>query len=321
MSALLSVTSLGVEKEGLWALRSIDFSQQSLQNIAIAGETGSGKSTLLKLVAGLEQPTSGQILFAGKKVIGPADQLVAGHPKIAYLSQQFELAKFLRVEQVLQYANAMNDHASARIFLICKISHLLNRKTNELSGGERQRIAIARLLIQKPKLLLLDEPFSNLDIVMKQILKAVIVDIGRKLKITCMLVSHDPQDSLSWADHILVLKEGRLIQQGTPKQIYKRPANTYVAGLFGIYSELNKALIEQFGIVTDARSIIVRPEDFRIVQPGESSVEGTIKEIQYRGDHRLLHVSLKNAHIYVRTVLSRFEVGDVISLAVNLRLG
>lgn len=321
MVPLLQVTSVGFEREGAWALRSIDFSQQPLQKIAIAGETGSGKSTLLKIIAGLEQPTAGQILFNSKKVIGTADQLVPGHAKIAYLSQQFELAKFLRVEQILHYANSLNDQTAARIFSICKINHLLARKTNELSGGECQRIAIARLLIQKPKLLLLDEPFSNLDRVMKQTLNMVIHDIGKRLKITCILISHDPQDTLPWADHILILKEGRLVQQGSPKKIYRRPINSYVAGLFGVYVELNKNLIEQFGIVTETKSIILRPEDFRIVQPGESSVEGEIREIQYKGDHHLLLVSVKTVPIYVRTVLSRFKLGDAVSLAVNSRLG
>ncbi len=317
MAPILQVTAVGYEREGRWALRSIDFSQKPLQNIAIAGETGSGKSTLLKIIAGLEQPTSGQILFNGKKVIGPADQLVPGHPKIAYLSQQFELAKFLRVEQILEYANSLNDQAAARIFSICKINHLLSRKTNELSGGERQRIAIARLLIQKPKLLLLDEPFSNLDMVMKQTLKAIINDIGKRLKITCILISHEPQDTLSWADHILVLREGKLVQQGSPKKIYKRPINTYVAGLFGVFSELNKTMIEKFGIVTDAKSIISRPEDFRIVQPGESTVEGTIETINYFGASRLLTVKVGKEPIYIRTTYERLREGDTIFLAAN----
>ena len=317
MAPILQVTAVGYEREGRWALRSIDFSQKLLQNIAIAGETGSGKSTLLKIIAGLEQPTSGQILFNGKKVIGPADQLVPGHPKIAYLSQQFELPKFLRVEQILEYANSLNDQAAARIFSICKINHLLSRKTNEISGGERQRIAIARLLIQKPKLLLLDEPFSNLDMVMKQTLKAIINDIGKRLKITCILISHDPQDTLSWADHILVLREGKLVQQGSPKKIYKRPINTYVAGLFGVFSELNKTMIEKFGIVTDAKSIISRPEDFRIVQPGESTVEGTIETINYFGASRLLTVKVGKEPIYIRTTYERLREGDTIFLAAN----
>jgi iron(III) transport system ATP-binding protein len=161
---------------------------------------------------------------------------VAGHPHVAYLSQQFDLPKFLRVEQVLDYVNSLSVNEAASIFSVCRIDHLLQRKTDQLSGGERQRIAIARLLVGRPTLLLLDEPFTNLDMVMKSLLKKVIDDIGKKLRITCIMVSHDPEDSLAWADEIMVLKNGKVIQQGTPHSIYREPVNEYVAGLFGAYN-------------------------------------------------------------------------------------
>src|SRR5690606_10088497 len=100
--------------------------------------------------------------------------------------------------------NVLSDESAQIVFEVCRISHLLGRKTDQLSGGERQRIAIARLLVSAPDLLLLDEPYSNLDVAYKRILQDVIRDIGRKLKISCILVSHDPADTLSWASKILV---------------------------------------------------------------------------------------------------------------------
>ncbi|MCA6414491.1 MAG: ATP-binding cassette domain-containing protein, partial [Cytophagales bacterium] len=213
---LLHVKAVSKQSEHRFLLKNITFSQSRLQRIAIAGETGSGKTTLLKIIAGLEQPNSGEVIFQSKKVEGPEETLVAGHPSIAFLPQYFELPKFLRVEQVLSYASHVSSGEANRLFRLCQIEKLLLRKTNELSGGERQRIALCRLLIGQPSLLLLDEPFSNLDMPLKSKLKDVIQNISTKLKITCLLVSHDPDDMLSWAEEIIVLKEGKVVQKGTP---------------------------------------------------------------------------------------------------------
>src|SRR6187549_1219231 len=222
---ILKLSNVGKQIDNAWVVKDFSFTQKKNQKIVIAGETGSGKSTLLKMIGGLVQPDAGTIFFEDKTVEGPNEKLVAGHSEIAYLSQHFELPKFLRVEQVLEYANSLSAKESSSIYRICQINHLLQRKTDQLSGGEKQRIAIARLLISKPKLLLLDEPFSNLDMVLRDVLKSVIDSITRKLRITCMLVSHDTVDSLSWADEIVVMRDGTLVQQGSPEEIYKNPIN------------------------------------------------------------------------------------------------
>ncbi|HEV8514028.1 MAG TPA: ABC transporter ATP-binding protein [Cyclobacteriaceae bacterium] len=314
---LLSVSGVTFGEEKNYVLRDIRFSQNQFQKIVIAGETGSGKSTLLKIIAGLEQPYSGEVIFENEKVKGPADQLVPGHPQIVYLSQQFELPKFLRVEQVLEYANQLKSTPEEKIFSVCRINHLLTRKTNELSGGEKQRIAIARLLIQRPKLLLLDEPFSNLDQIMKGILKEVIDDIGKKLKITCILVSHDPEDTLPWADEILVLKSGKIIQRGSPQEIYHHPISPYVAGLFGTFTMLNIDLIKKFGIKTSAKKIIVRPENFQLTAKGTKTVSGHVDKINFYGNHFLLEVLTKQQRIFVITN-NRLQPGEWVNLKLIL---
>src|SRR5690349_14976068 len=189
-------------------LGGVNFSLPKGRKLVVAGETGSGKTTLLKTIAGLAQADKGKVLFEGQRVLGPAEKLIPGHGGIAYLSQEFELPQHLRIEQVLEYANELPEAEAIALFRVCRIDHLMKRKTHQLSGGERQRIALAKLLIGAPRLLLLDEPFSNLDIIHKELLKSVIRDIGQKLGITCMLVSHDPMDTLSWAEEILVIKDG-----------------------------------------------------------------------------------------------------------------
>jgi ABC-type Fe3+/spermidine/putrescine transport system ATPase subunit len=311
---LLSVSGITFAEEKDYVLKNISFSQNQFQKIVIAGETGSGKSTLLKIIAGFEQPSSGEVIFENQKVKGPAEQLVPGHPQIAYLSQQFELPKFLRVEQVLEYANQLKRTPEEKIFSVCRINHLLQRKTDELSGGEKQRIAIARLLIQHPKLLLLDEPFSNLDRMMKGILKEVIDDIGRKLKITCILVSHDPEDTLPWADEIIVLKAGKIIQRGSPQKIYREPNSTYVAGLFGNYNLLDQAQAKKFRIKTATKKTIVRPENFRLVPKGPKTVSGKIDRVHFLGHYVMVEVLVKDQRFYVaseNTALVKEETVNV----------
>jgi len=314
---LLHVTGITKSGEAGFVLQNISFSLKEFQKIAIAGETGSGKSTLLKIIAGLVQPESGEVYFNDELVKGPGLLLVPGHPSIAYLSQHFDLQKFLRVEQILHYANSISSKEAAAIYSVCRIDHLLQRKTDQLSGGEKQRIAIARLLISKPKLLLLDEPYSNLDMVVKSILKSVINDIGKKLRITCMLVSHDPDDTLSWADEIIVLKEGKVVQLGIPRIIYQQPANEYVAGLFGTYNLVSPALLKSLSVKGYTKDLLVRPEHFRIAKKRDHR-GWQVTEVRFHGNTHELTVKYRQYQIHVSTVRTDFRVGDWVSI--NLRL-
>ena len=176
--ALLTVSGLSKDERGKAIVKDIYFTQRVFQKIAIAGETGSGKTTLLKMIAGLVQPDAGEIQFENKRVAGPYEKLIPGHPGIAYLSQHFELRNNYRVEEELEAVNKLTDKEADNVYRVCRIEHLLKRRTDQLSGGERQRIVLAGLLTTSPRLLLLDEPYSNLDAVHRNIIKSVINDIG-----------------------------------------------------------------------------------------------------------------------------------------------
>jgi iron(III) transport system ATP-binding protein len=269
--------------------------------MGIAGETGSGKTSLLKTIAGLAQ-AEGTVLFEGQRVLGPLEKLIPGHPGIAYLSQQFELPQHLRVEQVLEYANELPEEEVQELFRVCQIDHLMKRKTHQLSGGERQRIALTKLLIGRPRLLLLDEPFSNLDMIHKEVLKSVIQGIGKRLDTTCMLVSHDPLDVLSWADEILVLREGKPVQQGTPVQIYRAPGDEYVAGLFGKYN------------VVDGR--ILRPEQIGLFLSGQpGALKGRVDTAGFWGSfHEAVVVTESGLRLTVRMWGGGVRTGEVVYL-------
>ena len=216
-----------------FTLHEISFSMPKGEKIGLMGETGSGKTTLLKIIAGLIQPTSGSVIFENKKVKGPEEVLLPGHPRIGYLSQHFELLNNYYVEEILDMHNKTSDEAAAHLYKLCKIDHLLRRRTNELSGGERQRISLAKTLISNPSLLLLDEPFSNLDGINKKIIHQVLTDIFTRQHLSCIMVSHNPDELLTWADRLMILKEGKLLQLDETQTVRANPATPYVAQIIG----------------------------------------------------------------------------------------
>lgn len=301
-------------------LKDISFSLEEGENLVISGVTGSGKSSLLKIIAGLMQADSGEARFRSNRILGPDEKLIAGHPSIAYLSQHFELRNNYRVEELVDMANKKSPEKAARIIEICRVGHLLSRRTDQLSGGEKQRIATARLLLGSPELFLLDEPYSNLDPAHRQVMKDMIRDISREEDITCILVSHDPSDTLPWADRMLVLRNGEFVQEGSPEKIYQEPKDEYVAGLLGPYHLLPSAEALRTGLLVQAAtqsSLIARPEDFRVTEAGQGA-SATVRDIRFAGPRYHVLVRWQNMDI---TILSEqrpsCQPGDTIYLRLN----
>jgi iron(III) transport system ATP-binding protein len=228
----LVVKNIGKKHRDKWAVQDISFSIKKGEILAVVGETGSGKTTLLKMIAGLMQPTDGQIFYDNVKLKGPEEKLMPGHPKIAYLSQHFELLNNYLVKDFLEIKNKLDVSAANLIYEKCKITDLLDRKTSELSGGERQRVALAATLSTSPDLLLLDEPFSNLDAHHRTLIRNSLKEMIDELGLTVIFVSHDYFDLLSWPNKIIVLREGSISQLGDAQTIANSPQNDYVAGFF-----------------------------------------------------------------------------------------
>ncbi|CAN5615864.1 ABC transporter ATP-binding protein [soil metagenome] len=314
--ALLEVQHISKQLNGGLLISDISFEQKALQKIAIAGESGAGKTTLLKMISGHAQPDSGTVLFDGKKVIGPEEKLLPGHKEIAYLSQEHDLLHNYKVEELVWFENKLTHDEATTLFEICQIDHLLKRKTDQLSGGEKQRIALCMLLIKSPKMLILDEPFSNLDPIHTDTLKAVLEDITERLQITCTLTSHDPHDTLSWADEIIVMKEGKIIQQGTPETIYHQPVNEYVAGMFGRYNLLKPTIATMFGIGSNDDDVMVRPEYFTINTNG-NGVKGIIQKISFWGSFYEAEVLVGDVKIVVRMMGNEWKVGDEVYIDIS----
>jgi len=303
------------------ALDHIHFRQQKGHRVAIAGATGSGKSTLLKIIAGLSQPDSGQVVFEGSKVIGPEDKLMPGHKGIDYLSQHFELPSYYTVENILNYENRLEATKAQELYSLCRINHLLHRQTHELSGGEKQRIAMARTLISNPKLLLLDEPFSNLDLHHKRIIKEVITDIELALQVSFILVSHEPMDILPWANTILIMQAGKIIQQGTPAALYQQPNSFYVAGLLGNYNLLSyeEARLLDVPLIRnmEGKSVLIRPEHIRLESKSDNRAAATIVRSFFYGSFYEIAIEINNIKLLVRTEKMNFEVGETVTVRIE----
>lgn len=285
----------------------------SFRRLAITGETGSGKTTLLKIIGGLVQPDAGSVWLNGDRVLGPEERLLPGHPQIAYLSQHFELRNNYRLDDFLEMASKVGEREAHRLYELCQVDHLLQRKTDQLSGGERQRAALARLLTTRPRLLLLDEPYSNLDSLHKQVLKNVIQAIVDEGATSCIMVSHDPGDVLPWAEEILVLKDGRLVQQGTPAQVYYQPATTYAGGLFGDYNLLTAFDISSlFGIQIGNRSaqLFLRPEAIGLTKDHTGTPNGIITANYFFGSYSTLEIQFAKRKLFVKTTQPGFQVGE-----------
>jgi iron(III) transport system ATP-binding protein len=223
------------------------------------------------------------------------------------------------VNDFLEMASKVGEAEALRIYQLCQIDHLLTRKTDQLSGGERQRTALARLLTTSPRLLLLDEPYSNLDGIHKQVLKDVISRIVED-GTSCIMVSHDPNDVLPWAEEIMVLKEGKVIQKDSPAQVYRRPVNAYVAGLFGDYNLLSASQARSIaGIDTKpgAESFFVRPEKIGLQPASDGTETGTVAAVLFFGGYYELEVDVAGTTLLVKTTHEGYQKGDVVSLEIR----
>jgi ABC-type sulfate/molybdate transport systems ATPase subunit len=313
---LLQVSGISKKHNSDWVLKDVNFIQHPRQKLALAGETGSGKTTLLKIIAGLVQPDLGTVLFEEEKLAGPEEKLIPGHPAIGYLSQHFELRNNYRVEEMFSYASRVPVQEMNRIVELTRIGHLLKRKNGQVSGGERQRVALGLLLMSAPRLLLLDEPYSNLDLGHRLLLRSVISDISEELDTSIILVSHDPADMLSWADHIVVMKEGSIRQQDTPENIYRQPVDMYTAGLCGNYQLLSPEQARLFSEwpAMEKKNLLVRPEQFRITD--EEGIPCILEKINFFGSYYEWELSLPGLRIILKTEQQGKQPGDT----VNIRL-
>ncbi|TGN29436.1 ABC transporter ATP-binding protein [Empedobacter tilapiae] len=278
-------------------LDQIDFAVNRGEVISIIGESGSGKSTLLKLIYGLLDFNEGEILYHIKKLRGPSYNLIPGHKMMKYVAQDYDLLDFVTVgENVGKFLSNFDlELKQQQIDEALNVVEMLDFKhifPNKLSGGQRQRISIARALAQQPEILLLDEPFSNLDQTLKLTIREKIMNWCKEHQITVIFTTHDLNDAFYTSDKILVLQKGKMIQFNEVENVRKFPATEYVAKLFGYVNVLTDS--QYLGIESSSK-IIIYPEEITILDNGK--FEGKVISSKFQGRDYLIRFLFKNIEL------------------------
>ncbi len=288
-TTILSIRNLSKQFQAsvLSGIINISFDVDEGEIVAIIGESGSGKSTLLKSIYGLLKVDAGEVLFHGKRVLGPDEQLIPGHKGMKMVTQDFSLNIYAKVydniASMLSNTDVkLKEEKTVQMMEHLHIEHLRDKRITELSGGEQQRVAIAKALVSDTRMLLLDEPFSQVDALLKNQLRADLKRIATDTGVTILMVSHDPADGLFLADKLLLVREGKLLQEGSPREIYNQPENIYTAQLLGNANVISPADAVRLGLDAPEKTVVFYPE-WVDLKASWSSHKFQVKDVYYKG--------------------------------------
>ena len=290
-------------------LKGIDFILNEGEQLAIIGESGCGKSTLLKLIYGLYDCDSGNIFWKNEQILGPKFHLIPGMSFMKYLAQDFDLMPYVTVgENVGKFlSNFYPEAKQKRIDELLELVDMFEYKHTKaklLSGGQMQRVALAKVLALEPEVLLLDEPFSHIDNFRKNSLRRKLFTYLKQKNITCIVATHDSTDVLSFADEVLILKEGETIAIGKPKKIYNQLNDKYIASLFGDVNEF----------VFKGKQYLVYPHQLKITNKSDLVV-GVLFSY-FRGNQYLIEAKFENQTLFFESE-KELETGSKVFLTIT----
>ncbi|PWK67630.1 ABC transporter ATP-binding protein [Aminobacter sp. AP02] len=319
-------------------IRDLDLEIADGEFVVIVGPSGCGKSTLLRMIAGLEQTTSGKLLIDGRDVTTapPVER------KLAMVFQSYALYPHMTVRQNMGFGLKLTKLSADRIKAkvdaaadTLKLTPLLDRYPRELSGGQRQRVAIGRAIVREPVGFLFDEPLSNLDAALRVDMRLEIAKLHRALGATMIYVTHDQVEAMTLADRIVVLKDGRVMQQGTPHELYETPANLFVAQFIGSpkmnvlpCSRSGEGRLDLSGegaielpLASEAAPVQIgaRPEHLFLVAPESGHCRGTVEASEYLGGNTSVFVrNPRLGLINVSAVAdSPFRIGEAVGIRID----
>lgn len=270
-----------------YALNNFSLEIKNGEFIVVVGPSGSGKSTLLRIIAGLQKPTSGEISTFNQTISMVFQNYRLFNHMSVYENIAFGIKKEEQKKDIEELANYLD------------IRHLLKKYPKELSGGEKQRVGIARALISKPQIVLMDEPLSNLDIALKQQLKTLIKSLHKTFKITFVYVTHDYNEAMTLSDRLVILNKGEIQQIAPPQDIYNNPSNTFVANFIGMnYIKIDQTSCLYPIIKKDNVVIGIRPEDIIISDTGISCIVDSIENL---GFETRIYTYIDNTKIMIKT--------------------
>ncbi|WP_138466545.1 ABC transporter ATP-binding protein [Poseidonocella sp. HB161398] len=301
---MADLTLTGVCKSfgALEVIRNVDLQVRDGEFVVFVGPSGCGKSTLLRCISGLEDITGGTLEIGGTRM----NDVPAAKRGVAMVFQSYALYPHLRVRENMGFGLKVRKVARPEIARrvdeaarTLKLESLLDRFPRELSGGQRQRVAIGRAIVGHPQVFLFDEPLSNLDAELRVHMRAEISGLHKRLGTTMVYVTHDQIEAMTLADKIVVLRDGRVEQVGSPRDLYDRPANVFVAQFIGSpkmnlfdAAGLAASLPGHLRPASGAVRAGLRPEDMQVLPEGEGLVSGRVESNEYTGAGSLLHLHL-----------------------------
>ncbi len=296
---MLQVAHVSFAYDKELVLEDISFELRKGEHVSVIGESGCGKSTLLKIIYGLLDLISGEVYWDTFRILGPSHNLVPGQPFMKYLSQDFDLMPFTSVrDNISQFLSVFQPEKMERRTLelleMIELKDYAEVKVGNLSGGQQQRVALARVLAQEPKLILLDEPFSHIDNFNKNSLRRNLFEYLKQKGITCLTATHDTNDVLPFADRILVLRDTRIIADELTQTLYEKPQDLYIASLFGEANRIPIHIVKSYA--DTKRRIIVYAHEFKISQNSGLEVEAIKSYLM--GGYYLIEGMTEDQRIY-----------------------
>jgi len=300
---IVELKNISVAFDGEQVLDGLDLEIKDKEFITLLGPSGCGKTTTLRLIAGCLEPDGGEILFEGKKING----VPAYKRQVNTIFQRYALFPHLNVYENIAFGLRVKKRPEkeikekvAEMLRLVNLTGLEKRHIDTLSGGQQQRVAIARAIANHPKVLLLDEPLAALDLKLRKDMQKELKKIQQQLGITFVFVTHDQEEALTMSDRVVVMRDGNILQIGTPQDIYNEPCNAFVADFIGesniIDGIMHKDFLVEFandyfecvdkGFEPKERvQVVVRPEDFKIVPADKGKISGIVETIIFKGVH------------------------------------
>ena len=286
-------------------LSNISFNLKEGQHLCVMGESGSGKSTLLKAIYGLLDLKKGSIYWKNQEVLGPAFHLVPGMSFFKYVAQDFDLMPYTSVAENIgkflsRFYPEEKEQRTKELLEVIEMSSFANEKVKTLSGGQQQRVAIARALAKEPELILLDEPFGQIDNFKKNSLRRKLFSYLKEKNISCIVATHDGDDALSFADQMMVIKNKKVIAFDSPRNLYKSPPEHYVAALFDDVNEL----------YIDGERKLMYPHQIQTSK--DSLCRVIVKKSFFKGSFWLIEATFNSQVIFFQStkhIVSEREVG------------
>ena len=310
----LSISHLSVKLGEREIISDLSFDLRQAEIASLLGPSGCGKTTLLRAIAGLIQPTGGTIRF-GSQLVGVSSVVLPPNKRgTGYVPQQGALFPHLTVAKNISfgldrelYTKKQISEITEEMINLIGLPGFENRLPSQLSGGQQTRVALARALAIKPKLILLDEPFSALDAVLRDELRSEVVGLLRKLGSTAILVTHDREEALVSSDRVVLMRSGRVVQDGTPEEVYEAPISPEIAASTGdvlvlaaqkltdgqTRYPLSLSGIAELG--SDTGYVVIRPEEIQVSSTSVDGIEGSLIHIDYYGHDAMLTVEVLNS--------------------------